>query len=449
MKSLAPVLGLVLITSCAQMPQTQSGRANLALPARYDATPYPEAQVSSSLLALFGDAQLRAVTERALANNPEIASSAARLSEAGFDLRSTRAPLFPFLNGSIAKGANTPAPPNPNRFRLNLDASWEVDVWGRLRNSALAAQSDRDAAAADLANVRQSIAAQTMQAWFNTVAANRQLDLARRQEDVLSATERLVRRRFEAGTSSLADLELTRSDFQNAKADRESRTDDRDRAVRALKVLMGDYPDQSLARTTSWPALHGTVPVGVPSDILRKRPDIDAAYQRIRAADARLHVAHANLFPSFSLTASVGRSGTELSDLTSSVSNTASLFGQLTGPIFDAGQLRAELGAAGKRAEQAFQEYRGTVLVALREVEDALSSESYLAREESSRLAALSAAQRSEKRTKRDYEAGLTDLLNLLEVQRRVFTTEEQTINLHATRLNNRISLALALGKAI
>lgn len=449
MKSLVPALGLILITSCAQMPPSLSGQAALALPARYDASPYPTTQVSGTLLTLFDNAHLREVTQRALANNPQIAGSAARLSEVGFNLESTRAPLFPFLSGSAAKGANTPAPPNPNRVRLNLDVSWEVDVWGRIRSAAVAAECDRDAAAADLANVRQSIAAQTMQAWFNTVAANRQLGLAQRREEVLAATERLVLRRFEAGTSSLADLELTRSDYENAKADLENRIDDRDRAVRALKVFMGDYPDQNLAGATNWPELRGTVPAGVPSDILRKRPDIDAAYQRIRATDARIQVAHANLFPSFSLTASAGRSGTKLSDLTSAGSNTASLFAQLTGPIFDAGQLRAELGASGKRAEQALQDYRGVVLIALREVEDALSSESYLAREEASRIAALSAAQRSEKRTKRDYEAGLTDLLNLLEVQRRVFTTEEQTINLHATRLNNRVSLALALGKAI
>lgn len=449
MKNLAPAVGLLLLVSCVQMPQTFSGRTPTALPARYDATPYPEAQVSTSLLSLFDDPQLRAVTQRALANNPQIAASAARLNEAGFNLTSTRAPLFPFLSGNVAKGANTPAPPNPNRFRLSLDATWEIDVWGRLCNAVVAAKSDQAAAAADLANVRQSIVAQTTQAWFDTVAANLQRALAQRRAESLAATERLVLRRFEAGTSSLADLELTRSDYQNAKADLESRTDNRDRAVRALKVFMGDYPDRSLAGATTWPALPKTVPAGLPSDILRQRPDIDAAYQRIRAADARIHVAHANLFPSFSLTASAGRSGTKLTDLTSAGSNAASLFGQLTAPVFDAGQRQADLGAAGTRADQAFQDYRGVVLIALREVEDALSSEHYLAREEGARLAALSAAQRSEKRTQRDYEAGLADLLNLLEVQRRVFTTEEQAINLHATRLNNRVSLALALGKAI
>ena len=115
--------------------------------------------------------------------------------------------------------------------------------------------------------------------------------------------------------------------------------------------------------------------------------------------------------------------------------------------MFDAGQRQAELGAAGKRAEQAYQSWRSTVLNAFREVEDALGSESYLRSQESARLSALAAARKAEAKTRRDYEAGIAEILSLLIAQRLVFNTEEQTINLHRTRLQNRVRLALALGK--
>lgn len=224
--------------------------------------------------------------------------------------------------------------------------------------------------------------------------------------------------------------------------------DNRDQAARAIRLLTGSYPDAKLS-AADWPSLERGVPAGVPSDVLRNRPDIDAAYQRIRAADSRVSVAHADLFPSFPLTGSVGQSSSVLSDLADSSFNTWSLVAGLSAPIFDAGMRRAELGAAGKRAEQALAAYQSTVLAALKEVEDALGSERLLRRQETARLKALEAAKSAEKRSRRDYEAGISDLLSLLEAQRRVFTTEDDTITVRRLRLQNRVALALALGKGV
>ena len=195
--------------------------------------------------------------------------------------------------------------------------------------------------------------------------------------------------------------------------------------------------------------LKRTLRAGIPSDLLRQRPDIDAAFQRIRAADARVQVAHADLFPSFALTASGGQSSSVLSDLARHGFSSWSVLGSLSQPLFDGGQRRAELGAAGKRAEQNYQHYRATVLNALREVENALGSERYLRTEEAARLQAFAAARSAETRTRRDFEAGITELLNLLLAQRQAFATEERTITLRAARLTNRVTLALALGKGL
>jgi NodT family efflux transporter outer membrane factor (OMF) lipoprotein len=443
-------LAILLVAACADLPST-GDRSPTPLPARYAAGEMPAPEVKDSLLGLFSNPQLSATVRRALANNPDLRRSRARLEEAGFDLRRSRSGLLPSLTGNSSAGRNKTGGAIGNeapRFSASLDARWEVDVWGRIRTEVTAAEADQAAAAADFAAARQSLAAQTMQAWFDLVAATKSMELDQRRVASFRSTQTLVERRFELGRATLAEGALARTDLQNANADLESSRDRRDQAARGLRSLTGDYPNASLQAGT-WPSLRRTVPAGLPSGLLRKRPDIAAAYQRIRAADARVHVAHADLFPSFTLTASEGRQSGKLSDLARSSFNSWSLLAGLSAPIFDGGQRRAELGAAGKRAEQAWNAYQATVLDALREVEDALGSERYLAREENARQAALDAAREAVDRTRRDYEAGITDFLSLLDAQRRVFATEQQTINLRAARCNNRVALALALGKGV
>lgn len=447
---LTTCLTALLLAACADLPST-GDRTSLALPVAYAADAMPAPEVTDSLLSLFDNQALRSTVRRALTNNPDLQGARARLEEAGFNLRRSRAGLYPSLTGNASAGRRQSGGPvgvEDSNFSASLDARWEVDVWGRVRSGVTAAEADQAAAAADYAAARQSLAAQTMQAWFALVGATKSMELDQRRVQSFGSTQTLVDRRFELGRATLGEVSLSKTDLDNARADLESTRDRRDQAARQLRVLTGDYPDASL-RAGSWPSLRRSVPAGLPSDLLRKRPDIAAAYQRIRAADARVSVAHADLFPSFALTAGGGRQSTQLSDLARSSFDTWSLLADLTAPILDGGLRRAELGASGKRAEQAYRSYQGTVLDALREVEDALGSELYLAREENARQAALSAAQSAVDRTRRDYEAGINDFLSLLDAQRRVFTTEQRTINLHTARFNNRVSLALALGKGV
>lgn len=452
MKTSRPTAGLaaLLFAACAELPST-GDRTPLELPAAYASDAMPAPEVADSLLALFDTPALRTTVQRALANNPDLLAARARLEEAGYNLDRSRAGLSPSLTGNGSAGRRQtggPAGIELSNYSASLDARWEVDIWGRVRSGVTAAEADRAAAAADYAAARQSLAAQTMQAWFDLVAATKSMELDQRRVDSFGATQTLVDRRFELGRATLAEVALARTDLDNARADLESTRDGRDQAARRLRVLAGDYPDAAL-RAGSWPSLRRSVPAGLPSDLLRRRPDIAAAYQRIRAADARVVVAHADLFPSFALTASGGRQSPKLSDLARSSFDSWSVLADLTAPILDGGLRRAELGASTKRADQAYRAYQGTVLDALREVEDALGSELYLAREETARGTALEAAQRAVDRTRRDYEAGVTDFLSLLDAQRRVFTTEQRTINLRAARFNNRVALALALGKGV
>jgi len=439
------------------MPGSKAGGANknLSIPERYDSTQPPVPQVANGLLSLFPDSRMKSYVNRAMQSNPDLRASAARMEEAGFNTRKAYAATLPSLTGNVGAsrsrsaglgGSNSAV--TTNRYATSLDAQWELDVWGRIRAGVTAAAGDRAAASADYASAKQSIAAQTMQAYFSLVAAEKLLGLSNRRLSSFQKSLDLVNRRFEAGTGNLGDVELARTDVENTRAQVDQRKDSRDQAARSLAALTGAYPD-SRARASSWPSLRRSVPAGIPSDVLLNRPDIDAAYQRIRAADSRVKVAHRDLYPRFSLTASAGQQSSTLRNLANSNFSVWSFGGNLAAPILDGGNRRSELGAANARAKQALATYQSTVLNAFQEVENALGSERYLQRQQSSYQNALKAARNAESRIQRNYENGLVEMLTLLDAQRRSFSTEESLINTQALRYQNRVSLALALGKGL
>lgn len=446
---LITALSMPLVFAGCSSTTDWSEQKPVELPASFAQDQPATLEIKDSLLELFAQPQLTQVVETALANNPDLLRAQARLDEVGFSLTRTKSARLPSIGASASgrRAEAAGATSTTDTYSADLDASWEVDIWGRVRANVKASKAEFAAAEADARAAEQSLVGQTMQAWFSLVASDKIHDLDQRRVESFETTEKLVSRRFDLGEATLTELNLAQTDLQNARADLESSTDNRDQAARRLQTIMGSYPIDSYNDSLEWPALSASVAPGLPSELLTARPDVAAAYQRILAADARVTVTQAQMFPSFRLTANGGRSGPELENLADSAFNSWSAVASLAVTLFDAGARRSDIGAANKRAEQAYYSYQSVVLNALREVENALGSEYYLAREETARTAALDAAQRSLSRSQRDYETGLISILSLLETQRRVFNTERQVINLKASRLNNRVSLALALGK--
>ncbi len=447
-----------LLGSCSSLPDPKVGGKDegLGIPGGYKSGRAPVPELVGSLGKLFNHAGLNREIRLSQSGNLDLQAAAARLEEAGFNTRSARAGLFPSVtaNGGGSRSQTNSAGGGVNfgsiiteRYSASLDAQWEVDVWGGIRAGVRAADANFDATAGDYEAAKQSIAAQTAQAYFDLIAATRFQNLTQRQLDSFQSTFDLVNRRFELGTADLGALDLARTDVEAAKAAIQGQKNNRDQAARNLAVLTGSYPDAGRSANT-WPSLKRGVAAGVPSTLLMERPDVFAAYQRILAADANVKVAHADLFPSFGLTASGGRQSSKLSDLSNSDFNVWSIAANLSGPVIDGGRRRGELGAANARAKQALANYRSTVLNAFREVENGLGSELYLKKQEEATADALDAARSAEERSLRNYEAGLVEILTVLEATRRRFSAEESLINLTNLRYQNRVALALALGKA-
>lgn len=446
------------LTGCPSMPdpKAEGAAGGIGIPDGYRSGRAPVPELVDSLGEVFKDAELVKQIRLSQKYNPDLDAAAARLEEAGFNTRSARAVFFPSLTATA--GANRSKTNSAgagfdfgssitDRFSASLDAQWEVDVWGRIRAGVIAAEASRESVAAEYAAASQSIAAQTAQAWFDLVAATKLRDLADERLKTFQSTVDLVNRRFELGTADLGDLSLAETDVENARSEISGLQNARDQAARQLATLTGAYPDSEKS-ASGWPAMKDSVAAGIPSTLLEVRPDIFAAYMRIVAADANVKVAHRDLFPQFSLTASGGQQSSALSDLAKSNFNVWSVAANLSGPVIDGGSRRAELGAANARAKQALAAYRSTVLNAFREVENALGSELYLRKQEDATSKALAAARTAEERTLRNYESGLVEILSVLEATRRRFAAEESLINLRNLRYQNRVALALALGKA-
>ncbi len=443
---------IYLLPGCSMLPSAKALDANkqLAVPGQFDASPAPASasEVAKGLKSLFSDSQLNGYVSKALRSNPDLKLSLARLEEAGFNTRKAYAPTVPSLTANASAIGGAGFVPSGGQYSASLDSQWELDVWGRIKSGISASKQSQAAIAADYASARESIAAQTMQACFSLIASERLLNLSERRLSSFKETVSLVNRRFESGTGNLSDVDLARTDVENTKAQVEGRKNSRDQAARRLAALTGSYPKANISAST-WPSLRRGVPAGVPSDVMLKRPDIHAAYIRILAADSRVKVAHRDLYPSFTLTASGGQRSNQLKRIADSNFNIWSIAANLSAPILDGGSRKAELGAANARAKQALASYQSTVLNALEEVENALGSETYLLSQERSYQNGLDAARSAETRTQQNYENGLVEILTLLDAQRRSFNTEELLINTTALRYQNRVSLALALGKGL
>ncbi len=438
-----------IISGCVTKPDALAPASQQSITAgKFDAKQPPTPELVDSLSKVFRDSTLDSIVQQAVKNNPDLRTSLARLDESSFNMTKANAPLLPSLSANVGGARQDMGLGTNNQFNATLDASWEVDIWGKIRSGSRASAADYYSTAASYEAAKQSIAAQTMQAWFDLASAEQSVDLATRRYQSFQTTEKLVDNRFVHGTGGLADVDLAKTETLSSKSSLESQRNLRDQAARNVRVLTGSYPDASLTAKAKLPSLRRSVKAGIPSDVMLNRPDIVAAYQAIVATDERVNVAYADLFPSFTLTASGGQNSNSLGDLAKSGFSVWSVAGNFAAPLFDAGQRRAELGASAARAEQAYFSYQSTVLSAFREVENALGSERYLASQLSATEQALTAAKRAEEKTMREYEDGLVDILQLLITQRTVFNTEEQVIQLRAARAKNRVSLALALGKA-
>jgi NodT family efflux transporter outer membrane factor (OMF) lipoprotein len=405
-------------------------------------------------LADFDSPALATLVRQALEANFELGAAAARVTAARARADIAGAARLPTVDLELSaqrrktlfQGAGGDAQIIRNTFGLDAGVSWEADLWGRLANETRAALAEADAALADYRAAQLSLAAEVARGWFAAVEAQQQLELAQRVVSAFRDSQEVIAARYRLGISEALDLRLARENTASAEATMALRQRERDSAIRGLQILLGRYPSAAMDIPSELPVLEHDVPAGLPSELLERRPDLIAARQRLLASSDRLRAANKNRLPSFRLTASGGRATDEFEELIDFDSLVWSLFASLVQPIYEGGRLKAERVLAGADNEEAWSSYAQTVLGAFREIETALAAELYLAEQERwLRDAAEEALQAAFLALDR-YRQGLTDIITLLESQRRAVNTQSARLQVSRLRLENRVNLYLALG---
>lgn len=418
--------------------------------------PAPDALPSTDWVAEFGDARLSDYVERALADNPGVVRQNALLDAALARRRISRADLYPQVSGSLSlqrSEGGTGFFAGTSTYDIGANASWEIDLFGRVRDSVRADTAAAQASAADLAGLRASVAGQIANLWIDAIEARRLNALSAREIAAQERILRLTERRFAAGVVGASDVRLARSAVASARALAISREQNSRLVVRQIETLLADYPAASLLVPETLPALVPLEGAGGPTYVLRRRPDILAAERRIVEAGFNVDVARKALFPSLSLSAGVadqfatpddlGGGLDEIFDLSQLAYNYGA---RLTAPIFQGGRLRANVDVTRAQLEAQIADYVQTVLTAYREVENALDAEGLLERREDALRVALEESRAAEQRLERRYIEGLATILQLLDAQTRSINAEGQLIGAQAERLNNRVRLHVALG---
>lgn len=442
-------LGL-LLGACSSIERTDTAAIDTlgATPAWTAAAASSDVFSARDWTADFQDPELQGLIDEALAGNFSLQAAYARLDAARELARMSGAQVWPSatLNSTGSRYYSEASNMRSDTFTANARVSWELDLWGRVRASAKSAQAGYEATEADMRAARFSLAANTAAAWYAAVEAKAQLELSQMTLDAFRDNLQVINERFGRGLSSALEVRLMRANVASAEASYEQRLRMLDSSVRSLEVLLGRYPANALEVSDALPELDGRIPAGLPSELLQRRPDLQAAELRLRAAELDADVAHKNRYPSISLTATGGTSSDELDELIDSDFHIWNLAYNLSQPLFDSGRLAAAADRADAQYNVSLASYGQTLLNAFREVETVLVAQESLAREERVSRVQMEESIAAETLAWEQYNRGLVDIITVLESQRRAFSARRTFLDVQQARVQNRIDLYLALG---
>jgi NodT family efflux transporter outer membrane factor (OMF) lipoprotein len=479
MRPIAPFAALLLLSACEvgpdyHPPQTTAPPAYGELPANSAqaplSRPVPDEADLSQWWTQIQDPELQSLIARALTANLDLQTAASRIREAREQEIIAGAPEWPHINATgagvnlhsnsnplaaIAGGGGGGGQPPANQstniklYNLGFDATWELDIFGGTRRAVEAAQANTEAAAWEMRDGEVSLTAEVANDYLSLRAAQARMAIFRteiqRQQNALA----LVHARARAGFVTQLDVNQQRALVNTTAAELPGLQADARAYEHAIAVLLAKEPETLTAEldpAAPLPPIPATLPVGLPSDLLRRRPDIREAERKLASATANIGVAVADLYPKFNLIGAASFTSPRISDLLSANHFGTLGFGQITWPIFQVGQIHANIRAKEEEAQQAYLAYQQAVLAALQNAEDALTR--YVTEQQRflSLKAAVQSAQSSTVLAENQYRAGLVTYINVLTAQTTLLTSQDQLTQSCQQLAQNLVSLYKALG---
>lgn len=459
-KSHVAYFALLLVffaAGCAVGPNYH--RPPLDIPARYrDAPPivYTNSLGELPWWQVFKDDILQDLIRTGLTNNYDLRIAISRVEQASAIVAQNRALYFPQLNysGSISRAKNAQGsavfPENgqiADLFSVSGSASWEPDLWGRIRRLNESARAQYLATQEARRDVTLSVISQVAQGYFRLLALDQLLDIAHQSTNSFGESLRIFGQRLAQGTAS--ELETSAAEALLASSD--ATVPDLERQIEAqenlINVLLGRNPGPvPRTRTLLQQDLRLAIPPGLPSELLVRRPDIREAEQNLRSVNAQVGVAVANFFPQFNLTGLFGQVSPEMSAFTSGGANAWSIAAGVTGPLFEGGLLRGQYHQALGARKQAVLSYQSTVLTALQEVSDDLSAVRKFGDESTRQARAVRAYEKAFQVSRLRYLAGHASYYEVLQQQQQLFPAEDSLVQDELNQFLSFIQLYQDLG---
>ncbi|MDD1622598.1 MAG: efflux transporter outer membrane subunit [Methylococcaceae bacterium] len=457
---------LVFAAGCSTVPERDAKRLDMPVPARWASDGGFADQASTAWLEAFADSKLTVLVRDGLAANFDLKAAAARVDAAREQAIIAGAPRWPqlyfapgYLRGKDSSG-------EAGAFSALFNLGWELDVWGRIKATQQATAREADAVEGDYRAAQLSLAARIAQAYFDLTEAQLQASVAEQSVKDRGVIADLVRGRFNKGLTRGLDLRLVLTDLANAEAQLAQTRNDVQILARRLQNLLGRYPDgkwvasnggandfaatsSQLERATALPEPPKALAAGLPAELLERRPDIVAAFTRLRAADSRLESAEKALLPRVTLTAAGGTSSPALTEMVDPRMVAWNLAAGLAQPLFTGDRLQGEIRFNEAKVKEAYNQYQSVALNAFREVEQALAAEAWLRNQERALREAVEQTAASRKLAVYSYRQGLIEILTLLDSYRSTLNAQSAHLAVQRQLLNNRINLYLALGGAV
>ncbi len=421
------------------------------------AAPAP-AQSSQAWWSAFGDPGLSTLERSLDASNPDLHAAVARFQQAQAIARRAHSDLFPTVGAGASAAralgsANAPLSSllgghtSPyNDFVATVDLSWEIDLFGRLRNSAAAAGAQAQASADDAAAVRLSLQAELASDYFSLRGAD---TTERLLIDAIGDYDRafeLTRNRYQQGAAAATDVEQADTQRQNARAQLAATQLQRAQLEHAIAVLLGELPSSFSLASGSLAGAPPPIAVGLPSTLLQRRPDVAGAERRMAAANAQIGVARAAWFPVFSLAGAAGYESVVAGSWLSAPSRLWSIGPSVQVPLLDAGARSALNRQARAAYEEAADDYRKVTLTAYQEVEDNLAGLHYLADQLHADQAAAVSAQSAAYHADQRYDTGVADYVEVTTTHTAALQAQRDSIDAQVAQLNAAVALVRATG---
>jgi NodT family efflux transporter outer membrane factor (OMF) lipoprotein len=407
---------------------------------------------------VFGNPELDALVAQVDINNQNIKVAEANLRQARALTAQARSAFFPTVTGSAnatrAGGGRGNGSGNAasnggavgNVYTVALDATWELDLWGRVRRNVESAEASAQASEADLAAARLSAQAQLVQDYLLLRVQDAQIKLLDDTVEAFQRSLQLTRNQYAVGVAGRSDVALAETQLKSTQAQAIDAGVQRAQLEHAIALLIGKPPADVSIPTAPVEQRFPDIPTGLPSELLERRPDIAAAERRVAAANAQIGVAKAAFYPTVTLSASGGFASSTLANLFSAPARFWSLGADLAQVIFDAGLRQAQTEQAIAAYDATVATYRETVLTGFQEVEDNLAALRILEQEAAVQDEAVKSARESLAITLNQYRAGTANYLAVIVVQAQALANERSAVNILGQRLNASVALIKAIG---